>query len=230
MNAIIFDLELNKTFRKGQTTSIVEIGAVKVRLEDMKVLDTFQVYIMPHIGIRKATIKMIKMTETDIKTAVTPKRALNRFIDWIGEEYYLCCWGNSDKLFLINECVNEGITLKWLKNYNDIQPNISNVLVNRDQMKLKDAINQSNIAVQGNFHSGLYDAIHTAMLMTKHIDKIRLKRNSAEFNYSIRCPIYKRCKICSIEKFYKEFQLIKENKRGFTCTECITSMMVLDQT
>ncbi|MFJ5625323.1 exonuclease domain-containing protein [Peribacillus loiseleuriae] len=228
MNAIIFDLELNKTFRKGQSTSIVEIGAVKVNLDDMKVLDTFQVYVMPHIGIRNATIKMIKMSETDIKNAVTPNSALCKFIDWIGEDYFLCCWGNSDKLFLINECSNEGISLKWLKNYNDIQPGISNVLANRDQMKLKDAINQSNIEVQGNFHSGLYDAIHTAMLMIKHIDIVRLDFNSAEFNYSIRCPLYKHCKNCSNEKYYTQFQIIKENKRGSTCTECVSSLLSIN--
>ncbi|MFX6292577.1 hypothetical protein ABTG11_19150, partial [Acinetobacter baumannii] len=68
---------------------------------------------------------------------------------------------------MIEHCARLGITLQWLRNYNDIQPAISRFIADRKQISLKDAIDAAGIVQEGRLHSALVDAIHTAHLLIK---------------------------------------------------------------
>ncbi|WP_227936301.1 3'-5' exonuclease [Alkalihalobacillus deserti] len=182
MVAIIFDLELIKRFRKGQPSEIVEIGACKVDLKTKTMIDQIQIYISPKKGhISKSTRKFIKMTEEDVKKAVPFQTAIQLFCEWIGEDnYYLCSWGKDDRAHFINQSVQNKLNLDWLQNYNDIQKPIGKFLTEavNNQLGLKNALNMAGIELTGKAHRGIDDAINTAALFIKFIDRIELVENS----------------------------------------------------
>lgn len=181
MNAVIFDLELIKRFKKGQLSEIVEIGACKVDLNTKCITDQIQIYIMPKIGyVSKSTRKFINMSIEDVKKAVTFPVGIAQFAKWLGEDYFLCSWGKDDRLHFINQCVRNNIDLDWFKNYNDIQKQIGKVLQPgvKNQLGLKPALDLAGIEPVGIAHRGIDDAINTAELFIKFIDGISLQTNT----------------------------------------------------
>jgi len=183
LDAIIFDLELIKRFKKGQLSQIVEIGACKIDLDTKQIVDEIQIYILPKGGyISKNTRKFINMKKEDIKKAVSFAEGIETFSKWIGDNYFLCSWGRDDKVHIINQCVRNKIKIKWFKNYNDIQKKIGNVIKTdnkkQQQLGLKNALDLANIEAVGVAHRGLDDAINTAQLFMKYIDDIVLEENS----------------------------------------------------
>jgi sporulation inhibitor KapD len=184
MYAVIFDLEATFTTRKGQIPEIVEIGAVKVNLSlpSAPIREVFHCYTLPEIRgtIGISTRKFIGLKEEDLEKMVPIKAGLKEFISWMGEEYYLCSWGNDDKRLLIEHCNRLLLSKRWIRNYNDIQYPISRILAGRNQIKLKDALTLSGIEQEGRLHSALTDAIHTAKLFIAYRDQIRLHKNTLE--------------------------------------------------
>jgi inhibitor of KinA sporulation pathway (predicted exonuclease) len=181
LNAIVFDLELVKRFRKGQLSEIVEIGACKVDLKSVTIIDQFQIYTLPKSGyLSKSTRKFIKIKKEDIKNAVPFHIGIEQFTSWLGTNYFLCSWGKDDKAHIINQCVRNRIQLDWFKNYNDIQKQIGHLLSTDDnnQMGLKNALNLAEIEPIGKAHRGIDDAINTAQLLMKFIDQLTLNFNS----------------------------------------------------
>ncbi|MFC0472588.1 exonuclease domain-containing protein [Halalkalibacter kiskunsagensis] len=180
MIAVVYDLELIKRFRKGQPSEIVEIGACKVDLQTRKIIDHFQQYISPKRGhISKSTRKFIKMKEEDVEKAVPFDIGIHKFSKWLGEEYFLCSWGKDDRAHFINQSVQNKLSLEWLRNYNDIQKPIGNLLTEEgnNQLGLKNALMMAGIEPTGKAHRGIDDAINTAMLLIKFLDKIELREN-----------------------------------------------------
>jgi inhibitor of KinA sporulation pathway (predicted exonuclease) len=181
LNAIVFDLELVKRFKKGQLSEIVEIGACKVDLKSKKITDELQIYITPRRGyVAKSTRKFINMKKEDIKKAVSFHSGIQQFSKWLGENYFLCSWGKDDKLHFIDQCVRTNINLDWFMNYNDIQQQIGKIVTanNKNQLGLKSALELAGITPVGKAHRGIDDAINTAELLIKFIDRINLHTNS----------------------------------------------------
>jgi inhibitor of KinA sporulation pathway (predicted exonuclease) len=179
--AVIFDLELIKRFRKGQPSEIVEIGACKVHLGKKEIIDQFQLYILPKRGhISKSTRKFIKMKEEDVDKAVSFEEAIQQFASWLGDDYYLCSWGKDDKAHFINQAAQNKINLGWLRNYNDIQKPIGKLITQNpnNQLGLKNALKIAGIEPKGKAHRGIDDAINTAELFIKFIDRIELQENT----------------------------------------------------
>ena len=180
MNAVVFDLELIKRFRKGQPSEIVEIGACKVDLDSRQIIDHFQIYISPRKGyIAKSTRNFINMSKKDMESAVPFREGIRQFVEWLGDDYYLCSWGKDDRIHLIDECIRKKVGLSWLRNYNDIQQQIGALLRedNRNQLGLQNALELANIEPTGLAHRGIDDAINTARLMILLLDRIKLQRN-----------------------------------------------------
>ncbi|MFD2611708.1 exonuclease domain-containing protein [Paenibacillus gansuensis] len=180
MQAVVYDLELVKRFRKGQLSEIVEIGACKVDLATKTITDDFQVYILPKSGhVSKSTRKFIKMTEADVQSAVPFEEGVKRFASWLGTDYYLCSWGRDDRLHMVNQCVRTKIPLDWFVNYNDVQQQISRLMNDKlkQQLGLKDALDIAGIVPTGQAHRGIDDAINTAELLIRFSDKLTLQKN-----------------------------------------------------
>ena len=179
MNAVVYDLELMKRFKKGQLSEIVEIGACKIDIHAKKIIYQFQIYILPRSGhISKSTRKFIKMKPEDVAGAVDFKKGISLFSSWLGEDYYLCSWGRDDKVHFIDQCIRSKVKLDWLVNHNDIQKPIGKILSEENnQLGLKTALQLANIEPLGIAHRGIDDAINTAQLLLKYIDQIELNSN-----------------------------------------------------
>lgn len=178
--AVVFDLELVKRFRKGQPSEIVEIGACKVDLTSKEIVDRFQVYISPRKGyVEKSTRTFINMTIEDMMHAVPFREGIMRFVEWLGDQYYLCSWGKDDRIHLIDECIRKKVSLDWLVNYNDIQKQIGALLRedNKNQLGLQNALELAGIEPQGLAHRGVDDALNTARLFILFADRIKLQTN-----------------------------------------------------
>lgn len=181
VNAVVFDLELVKRFRKGQPSEIVEIGACKVDPVSRKIIDQFQIYISPRKGyIAKSTRSFINMTREDMLNAVPFHEGIRQFVDWLGDDYYLCSWGKDDRIHLIDECLRKKVDLSWLVNYNDIQKQIGALLRedNKNQLGLQNALELAGIEPVGLAHRGIDDAINTARLLIHMLDQVQLQRNT----------------------------------------------------
>jgi inhibitor of KinA sporulation pathway (predicted exonuclease) len=186
MNAIVFDLELVKRFKVGQLSEIVEIGACKVDLTTKSIIDQLQIYISPKSGfVSKSTRSFINMNKEDMKNAVPFKQGIEQFAAWVGEDDYLCSWGRDDRLHIINECLRKKVSLKWFRNYNDIQSQIGKLVLPevKHQIGLKTALQAAGIDPMGKAHRGIDDAINTAQLFITYIDQITLQRNECSGTY-----------------------------------------------
>lgn len=182
MDAVVFDLELVKRFKKGQLSEIIEIGACRVDLAARLVTGQFQIYIMPSKGyISKSTRNFINMDKADMERAVPFAEAIRRFAEWIGDgDCYLCSWGNDDRIHIISECARKNIPLDWFKNYNDIQRQIGAVLRPgiKEQLGLKAALELAGIEPVGKAHRGIDDALNTAQLVIHCADRLQLETNT----------------------------------------------------
>ncbi|ADU30490.1 3'-5' exonuclease [Evansella cellulosilytica] len=182
MIAVVYDLELVKRFKKGQLSEIIEIGACKVDLTSLKIIDDIQIYMLPKNGyIPKSSRKFINMTQDDVKSAIPFSDGMKKFIFWLQkeEDYFLCSWGKDDKVHFIDQCLRNNMKLKWFKNYNDIQPQIGKALKQntKNQLGLKNALHLANIEPVGQAHRGIDDTINTALLLIKYFDEVTLRTN-----------------------------------------------------
>lgn len=224
MQIIVFDLETTMTFKRDTIPEIIEIGACKVNTDKRQVnVDTFQRYTFPQIQqrITERTRKFIGLNKEAMPEFIPFTEAFAAFLQWIGEDddYYLCTWGRDDKKLMIEHCARFGLSLQWLRNYNDIQPAISMMIAERKQMSLKDAIDAAGIVQEGRLHSALVDAIHTAQLLIKYNRIVPLKKNTPAENYVMSSPLYRTCSGCKQTKSYKEFG--RKSKR---CQQCLHQM------
>jgi inhibitor of KinA sporulation pathway (predicted exonuclease) len=181
LNAVIFDLELVKRFRKGQLSEIVEIGACKVNLDTKQCFDQLQIYMLPKSGvISESTRKFIHMSKEDVEEAIPFEQGIKQFADWLGEDYYLCSWGRDDKIHIVDQCVRNHISLDWFQNYNDIQKPIGKLMgaQKNSQIGLKNALKELGIEVTGKLHRGIDDAINTSELLIQFLDQIELQTNT----------------------------------------------------
>ncbi|WP_139488621.1 3'-5' exonuclease [Brevibacillus dissolubilis] len=220
MQVIVYDLETTVIYKKGQTQEIVEIGAVKFDLDqlDISAEKQFQKFVFPPLRgyFDNRTRKFAGITDENVASAVTFRQAFTDFIEWMGSDYYICSWGPDDKRLLMEHCARFGVTFNWLRNYNDVQPPISMLLVDRQQMGLNKAIEMSGLETLGRLHSALDDARNTAAVLKKYLDKIELKTNVPDDHFGDSCQLYLTCKKCGTEKMYGEM-----SRRRGVCSACV---------
>ncbi|MBD8500144.1 3'-5' exonuclease [Paenibacillus arenosi] len=197
MIAIIYDLEMTVTRRKGQISEIIEIGAVKLTHSEGKavILDTFQTFVKPTLTSRitEDTTSFTGISQQDVTLADELPAALDRFVAWIdAEEYALCSWGRDDKVQFTKECRLKKIPLRWLKNYTDVQQQISALMgrPNKQQIGLKTALEELNLPFVGSHHRALDDAYNTALLYIHFAEKISLHQNKTTDHAAYESEIY----------------------------------------
>lgn len=103
MNYIVFDLEWNqspdgkKCTNKRLPFEIIEIGAVKLD-EERKPADTFHRIIRPQVysWIHDSIHEVIHLDYKDLLNGVSFPQAAREFLEWCGEDYVFCTWGNQD--------------------------------------------------------------------------------------------------------------------------------------
>ena len=107
MNFIVFDLEWNQS-PEGKKYSnrrlpfeIIEIGAVKLN-ERKETVDTFHRLIKPQVynWIHNSIREVIRVNYKDLETGTPFPQAVREFIEWCGDDWHFCTWGNQDVMEL----------------------------------------------------------------------------------------------------------------------------------
>lgn len=103
MNYIVFDLEWNQSPDGKERSNrklpfeIIEIGAVKLD-DERKVTDTFRRIIRPQVykRIHSSIHELIHVDYSDLLDGVSFPQAAREFLEWCGDDYRFCTWGNQD--------------------------------------------------------------------------------------------------------------------------------------
>ncbi len=165
MTTIILDLEMNITKEK----EIIEIAAVKLN-ERNEIISEFSSYVKPvWCEITKGTTKITGITQNDVQKAEVLEEVLEKFLEWIGEDYsQIYSWSMTDFEQLNEECKKKNIERDSLavafEKWADYQREFGDLICYDGQLSLKNAIAAIDYEFSGNQHSALDDARNTAVL------------------------------------------------------------------
>lgn len=177
-NYIVLDLEWNQC-PAGRDASvehlpfeIFEIGAVKLN-EKMESVSEFHRLIKPCVYRRLHYIisEVTHVSSADLARSGEPfDESIRDFIEWCGEDYVFCTWGNMDILELQRNMVYHGIELPFAKPllFYDVQKLYS--LLYSDG-KTRESLDRAVVffSLESNepFHRALVDAEYTAKILAR---------------------------------------------------------------
>ena len=191
MNYIVFDLEWNQCPYGKQRENprlpfeIIEIGAVKLN-ERKEFLDTFRALIRPVVygRLHFQTMKVVGLTNADLKTGVPFAEAAESFLKWCGSDCRFCTWGSLDLMELQRNLAFFGMRdrLRGPIIYEDVQKLFAIAYETRSVRRaLSYAVDYLKLPEEGGFHFAKADAVYTAKVLQQIPDEV------IEKNYSIDC-------------------------------------------
>ena len=153
---------------------IIQIGAVKLN-DSYEIVDEFSTYVRPRYGKVDFFIKdLTGITEQMVKQAPDIEEALQRMVQWVGEdEADFYSWSDTDYYQIRNEILckcQENACWDLLlnqTNWVDYQAKFSERLESPRALKLAEALDLAEIDPEGHLHDGLADAYNTARLIAK---------------------------------------------------------------
>lgn len=183
MNYIVLDLEWNQGQNNTASDNIgscflqfeiIEIGAVKLD-ENMNPIGCFEKLVKPAVykKIHPIISNITNINISDLQKSRCFMEVVSDFIQWCGDDYYICTYGNQDlsELQKNMEYFNVHIPWKYPFLYIDVQ-RLFSIQYGDDtnQRSLEWAVNYLNIKENGSFHRAIEDAKYTAKIM-KYIYK-----------------------------------------------------------
>ncbi len=175
MNYIVFDLEWNQcpVGKENRVEEfpfeIIEIGAVKLNGK-REIIDIYQEYIRPQVyhWMHAKTMELVKMRPEVLQRIGRPFiEAVREFLDWCGQEYVFCTWGNQD-LMELQRNMQYYQVLSWITGpvfYYNVQKIFSICREDgRSRRSLEYAVEALGIEKDMEFHQALTDASYTALI------------------------------------------------------------------
>lgn len=172
---VVFDCETTGLDPKND--EILSIGAVKIRGDRILTDEAMHLYVKPEQGIDHKSIAIHQIRHCDLKDALEPKEAIDRFLEFIGNRKLVGYYLEFD-VAMINKYIKKmyGITL----------PNFQVEVSELYYEKRIHAIPQGNIDLRFDTilktlslpklpaHDALNDAVMTAMMYLKlqHVKKL----------------------------------------------------------
>ena len=175
---VVLDVEMcrvqMRTDRFPYRHEIIQIGAVKLN-DSYEIVDEFSTYVRPRYGKVDFFIKdLTGITEQMVKQAPDIEEALQRMVQWVGEdEADFYSWSDTDYYQIRNEilckCQENACWDLFLNqtNWVDYQAKFSERLESPRALKLAEALDLAEIDPEGHLHDGLADAYNTARLIAK---------------------------------------------------------------
>lgn len=172
MEYIVFDLEWNQCpdgKRKevsGLPFEIIEIGAWKLN-EERQITGQFHMIIKPQVykWIHNKTREVIHMDYENLRDGLPFPAAAREFLEWCGEDYRFCTWGDLDVMELQRNLKYYGMEqlLPGPIFYYDIQKLFSrNFEDGKSRKSLEYGIDYLGLPKKEGFHRALEDAKYTA--------------------------------------------------------------------
>lgn len=183
---IVFDIERNfRPYQSDAPTEIVDIGAIKIEASTMSIIEFFSSLVKPSASISRHTTKLTGITKQDVKGVEKFPKVIERFREFVGEDYMFVTWGKEDYGFLTEDCVRYNVECLDLGKERrfDLQRFVfhayKELFLNPPSLKL--AVIQLALEWEGKQHRAFSDAKNTANIFLtaakqKDIHK-RYKRN-----------------------------------------------------
>ena len=172
---IIVDLEAT-CWDKGQHSSknmeIIEIGAVKVYVNDLQIVDEYDAFIKPiKFPILSDFCKeLTTIKQEDVDSADEFPRVWQSFLDWIGdyEDVSIASWGAYDKIQMLQDCILHKLKFPFNQNHINLKKWFSG-FHNGKKYGMKRALNIVGLDLIGNHHRGIDDAKNIWRIVEKII-------------------------------------------------------------
>ena len=175
MDYIIFDLEWNQSMpskeeekNKDLPIEIVEIGAVKLN-SNREMISEFSELIKPQVyrELNSITKRLIHIQMEELEKGKPFVEVMERFLEWCGDDYIFCTWGNLDLLELQRNM--KFYNMETLSNgpikFYDIQKLFSVAYEDgKSRRTLEYAIDMMGVKKDIPFHRAFSDAYYTARI------------------------------------------------------------------
>lgn len=192
MNYIVFDLEWNQSASGKKYTNkklpfeIIEIGAVKLN-SDLEETGRFNELVKPKVykNINRITGNIVHLKAAELKNARTFDKVWESFMDFCGEDYLFCTWGNLDLIEL-----QRNIKFHHLQSLSE-EPirflDVQKIFAlqfegKKSQHTLEYAVDLCNIKKDIPFHRAFTDAYYTAKVLTSLKPEYREKYSFDTFH------------------------------------------------
>lgn len=156
------------------SNEIIQLGAVKLN-EAYDVIDQFSMYVSPIYGIIDYFItQLTEIHQKDVRKAPPLINVLEQLMRWIGDDVpTFFSWSDTDYYQIRDEIRAKKMVFENMEqilkkeNWVDYQQIVSRRFEFDHQIKLSDALDLTEIDVEGRLHDGLADAFNTAMIIAK---------------------------------------------------------------
>lgn len=142
-NHNLFVNEFGKRFDlKVKYPEIIQIGAIKLD-ENFNEISRFSSFVKPLNPLSTHIKKITSIKESDLESASKFEDVLKDFINWIGKNYKICYWGNSDQTHICREiknkkCFNFLAKRIFFSKYFNIQNKFCETLCSVNKIIIKD--------------------------------------------------------------------------------------------
>lgn len=182
MNYIILDLEWNadgekKKKKEKKLEEIIEIGAVKIKGRDTANRYAFSMFVKPKRELTRFIQHMTGITPNHVENALHFKQVMQKFKQFIGEEYTFIVWGKEDIKLLKQDCERFGICDINLDSYIDLQQVLHFTFqeeFDHNSPGLKRAVETLGLPWNGKNHRAIDDARNTTKLFTVIHEKVNI--------------------------------------------------------
>lgn len=175
MNYIVLDLEWNQCplgkehENPALPMEIIEIGAVRLN-DNLEETGRFHKVIKPQVykDLHFHIKQVVHLTKEELQRGTPFKVAMKEFLDWCGEEYQYCTWGNMDLLELQRNMKFYGMDDVYTEpiRFFDVQKMFSLQYEDGELRRtLSFAVEFLKLQEKLQFHSALNDAIYTAKVV-----------------------------------------------------------------
>ena len=174
MQYVVVDFEWNQSpygkhsSNKKLPFEIIEIGAVKLNGQGQE-MDRFNQIIKPKVykKLHHVTKNLTGISEKELSEGRPFCEVMPEFLEWCGDDYMFCTWGNLDllelqrnlKFFHMEDAVKGPIT------YHNVQKLFRLYYLEEDSnstASLECAVEYLNIEKKSGFHRAIHDAEYTA--------------------------------------------------------------------
>ena len=147
---------------------IIEIGAVMVDADTLKIVDEYEVFIKPILNPTLTTFckELTTITQEDIDSAMGYEEALADFKKWYSkyDDTLFCSWGDYDKSQFERDCALHGVEYPFSDEHLNIKKEFSKVQ-GVQPCDLDVALDHVGLELVGTHHRGIDDARNMGCLM-----------------------------------------------------------------
>lgn len=161
---IVFDMEWNSgRYERVRLNEILQISAVKV--EGIRILDTFNAYIRPKAHKRfSPPAEALPALEDCLRSDLDFPGAMERFLTWCGEDHLFGTWGENDFQTLKENLLYWKVEAPLPDTFLDLQAGFCATVGAKGAMALQYAVEYCRIPDIFDFHDARNDALYTALV------------------------------------------------------------------